>query len=315
MWHVTINSSINWKSLIRISSRNDTFFSFLIRIAMTNSLVHFLLTTQTHNHLSSVYWHDILLHDNALLRLTHCRLSLTVVISPRCRQISTKERQHIQYLYRSVSTWLDMDFTNLYLVKIKEHLMSTYQQYSQKRRRKNERDRERDVYSDELLLRFLSSSHHIFLIATDGEWINHARNRNVYILVEWAKMMCIHTQDQTGWKYEQIIIIRGEDDDDDDDEQDRNDILSIDFLVSLTLSIWYDGQIDESSKSRVSLWLAIVSLFFSSFAINLHLSSFNNLSLDQCRAHKSISTPYKFISYLSRLYIVLYSFVFVFLLS
>jgi hypothetical protein len=48
------------------------------------------------------------------------------------------------------------------------------------REREREREEKKDVYSDELLFRFLSSSHHLFLIAMDSEGINHARNKNIY---------------------------------------------------------------------------------------------------------------------------------------
>ncbi len=47
-------------------------------------------------------------------------------------------------------------------------------------------------------------------------------------------------------------------------------------------------------KSLQYIYDRRLSLFFF-FAINLHISSFNNPNLDQCRAHKSISTPYKFV--------------------
>ena len=117
-----------------------TLYSLRIHNEITNLLVHFLLTPQTHNHLSPVYWHDILLHDNALLWFVHCRLSLslTVVISRRRCRISTMERDRFS-TYTSVSTSSDMNFTNLYLAKIKEHLMNTHQQYGQNGREEKEK--------------------------------------------------------------------------------------------------------------------------------------------------------------------------------
>lgn len=138
-----------------------------------------------------------------------------------------------------------MNWTNLDLVKIKEYLMNGYQQW---------RKEKKDVYTDELLLRFLSSSHHIFLIAIDGEWINHARNKNTYLPrmeLKWCVCVCVYN-----------IEIRTK----------MTILCRLDHLLS-----WSDGQIDESIYDGGRLFL-----YSLSFVINLHLS------LDQCRAHKSI---------------------------
>jgi hypothetical protein len=59
-----------------------------------------------------------------------------------------------------------------------------------------------------------------------------------------------------------------------------------------------------------SLFMVGESLFFLFFSINLYISPFNKSSLDQCRAHKSISTPSKFVlSTSSLLYFTLFFYV------